>query len=437
MNKIVAASDRIYRLILNIYPQAFRDEYGEEMAQTMRDQVRDAWADRRMLGVIVLWLKVLVDTARSALVEHLKQRSSGSFSLRGLVHGLATAIGFPLAFVSFANPIFWSTTRWAGDPVGFQAANDWELPAIGFVLAGVGLHGFYKRLEMNSTFSIAAVWVGVALGLEGLAGRYFATALGNDFFAWHAISAAFILLTLGMAAMGRIALRKKTFGALSFVPLAVVASGGLWFLVTLLVTGVYERVAESSAVLIHVSLWITLGVLLWAYPRGNAVSVRATLGTRVDEAQALSPSLIGPTMPHTPSGEAGKSTDIDPSERTEPPKQHPNVLIVIVLAALGAIVWYLNSPAIVEVADVEMVSNESVVTATVNTCGGDLSVDVYEVDSLVSTTVFDHRFRLKFGGNDCQDVIQERLSVPLGGRMLVDGSTGRALVVPDEPTPPS
>lgn len=35
MEDIVAASDRIYRLIVHVYPRAFRDEYGEEMAQTI------------------------------------------------------------------------------------------------------------------------------------------------------------------------------------------------------------------------------------------------------------------------------------------------------------------------------------------------------------------------------------------------------------------
>ncbi|MPZ54044.1 MAG: hypothetical protein GEU79_15150 [Acidimicrobiia bacterium] len=106
-------------------------------------------------------------------------------------------------------------------------------------------------------------------------------------------------------------------------------------------------------------------------------------------------------------------------------------MTLTVLAALAAIL-YLNSPAVVEVADTEMASNDRVVTAIVNSCGAGLSVEVYEDDSLVKITVFDHRFRLRFGGDDCQDVVQPRLSVPLGRRMLIDGSTGRALVVPDQ-----
>lgn len=139
---IVARSDRVYRLILHVYPRAFRDEYGEEMARTMRDQVRDASSTRRTAGVITVWLKVLLDTARSAFTEHLKQGRRLSFSRRGLGYGLATAIGFPLALVSFV--------AWSGELVGFETAKNWLHPAFagpGFVLAGIGLHGLYKRVE--------------------------------------------------------------------------------------------------------------------------------------------------------------------------------------------------------------------------------------------------------------------------------------------------
>jgi hypothetical protein len=100
----------------------------------------------------------------------------------------------------------------------------------------------------------------------------------------------------------------------------------------------------------------------------------------------------------------------------------------MVLAAIAAILWYMNSPA-VEVVHAEAIP-DGAVTATVSSCGGDLGVEVYEDDSLVAITAFDHRFRIRFSGGGCQDVIQVPLSVPLGGRMLIDGPTGRALVVP-------
>jgi hypothetical protein len=280
MDGIVATSDRIYRLILKVYPRAFRDEYGEEMAQTMRDQVRDAWAEHRLFGVTALWLKVLLDTARSASTEHLEQGRTISDNRRGLGYGLATAIGFPLALVSFASEQFRSAIVWAGETIGlqtYQASNQWLHPAIagpGFVLAGMGLHGLYKRLEIDSTPILATVWMGATLGLYGTAD----ISLRGEFFGWYAVPTAFVLLTLGLATMGRVALRNKTFGPLSFVPLAVTASGGLWFLVLLVGAGEYRDVMRTSGLLAHVALWIILGALLWADPPGNKDAVRAAQG---------------------------------------------------------------------------------------------------------------------------------------------------------------
>lgn len=217
------------------------------------------------------WLKVLLDTARSALTEHLKQGRTVSFSRRGLGYGLATAFGFPLALVTFGSEHFRSAVAWAGDTVGFQTY--WLHPPIagpGFVLAGMGLYGLYKRLEIDTTILIATVWVGATLGLYGTADIYY----NGEFFGWYAVPAAFVLLTLGLAIMGRVALRNKTFGPVSFVPLAVTASGGLWFLVLLVGAGEYRDVMRTSGLLAHVALWFILGALLWADPPGNTHPVR-------------------------------------------------------------------------------------------------------------------------------------------------------------------
>ena len=56
-----AAAERIYRLLLCVYPQAFRAEYGREMVLVFRDQCRDG--DVRTLG---FWARVFWDVARSA-----------------------------------------------------------------------------------------------------------------------------------------------------------------------------------------------------------------------------------------------------------------------------------------------------------------------------------------------------------------------------------
>lgn len=62
-------SERVYRLMLRLYPLAFRQEYGDEMAQAFRDMQRAA-AGRGVVGMVRLWLYLLAETVSRALIEH-------------------------------------------------------------------------------------------------------------------------------------------------------------------------------------------------------------------------------------------------------------------------------------------------------------------------------------------------------------------------------
>ena len=281
MNVIVTISERVYRLLLNIYPRPFRDEYGEEMAQLIRDQASQAWADHRVIGVLVLWLKVLWDTARSATAEHVATLDVHS-NRRGLAYGLATAIGFPLAFVSFGSDQFWSAVVWVGQSIGLQTSNNWLHPVIAvpaFLLAGIGLYGLYRRLPITSKakklLSGGAVALGVTLSLLGLAIVY-SPIYGPTFLAGWYSPAGFGLITFGLGVMGVVAVRARTFGSLSFVPLAVVGSAVLFFVT--LATGTASRfpLLEVSTRLIHVALWVVLGLLIWASPPESNNPIQAT-----------------------------------------------------------------------------------------------------------------------------------------------------------------
>jgi len=149
----------------------------------------------------------------------------------------------------------------------------WSHPVVaglGFVLAGVGLHGLYKRFEISSTILNATIWVGVVLGLFGIADIY----SSGRFFGWYAIPAAFVLLTFGLVMMGLVALREKRFGVLSWVPLGVAVSVGVCFLSLFpWFGGGYKDVAQASALVVQVVAWLTLGAVLASDPPGNAGSV--------------------------------------------------------------------------------------------------------------------------------------------------------------------
>jgi hypothetical protein len=52
--------------LLALYPAAHRRDYGAPMAQLFRDQARQAYQERRRLGILQLWLRVLPDLAATA-----------------------------------------------------------------------------------------------------------------------------------------------------------------------------------------------------------------------------------------------------------------------------------------------------------------------------------------------------------------------------------
>ena len=94
------------------------------------------------------------------------------------------------------------------------------------------------------------------------------------FFGWYAIPAAFVLLTFGLVMMGLVALREKSFGVLSWVPLGVAVSACVCFLSLFpWFGGGYKDVAQASALVVQVVAWLTLGAVLASNPPGNAGSV--------------------------------------------------------------------------------------------------------------------------------------------------------------------
>lgn len=69
-SKAVERSCRWFRRLLAVYPKAHRQEYGAAILQLFRDQCRDAWAERRLRGLIAFWLRALFDLLKTSIAEH-------------------------------------------------------------------------------------------------------------------------------------------------------------------------------------------------------------------------------------------------------------------------------------------------------------------------------------------------------------------------------
>ena len=97
--KLLAASDRIYRVLLHTYPHAFRAAYGSDMAQLFRDSCRDSYQQQGGAGLARLWLRTLGDIAISAGREHV---NGGT----GMVLKRLFDITFALASLLVLAPLF-------------------------------------------------------------------------------------------------------------------------------------------------------------------------------------------------------------------------------------------------------------------------------------------------------------------------------------------
>jgi len=62
-------SERLFRLVLRLYPVQHRDDYGDAMAQHFRDMCREAYDRQGRRGLVKTWIKGVIDTLRNAPVE--------------------------------------------------------------------------------------------------------------------------------------------------------------------------------------------------------------------------------------------------------------------------------------------------------------------------------------------------------------------------------
>lgn len=73
------------------------------------------------------------------------------------------------------------------------------------------------------------------------------------------------------------------------------------------------------------------------------------------------------------------TTDSGPAIRKTFLNRRSSQMTLVAVIALAGLLWYLNSPAAVSVADAEVGGDD--ITAIVNSCGAELTVEAYEDDS--------------------------------------------------------
>jgi hypothetical protein len=70
-HRAAAASARLYRYLLKLYPSEFQDRFGVEMAQAFEDLCHDCWDQQGLTGLLFVWPFAIGDLATSAISERM------------------------------------------------------------------------------------------------------------------------------------------------------------------------------------------------------------------------------------------------------------------------------------------------------------------------------------------------------------------------------
>jgi hypothetical protein len=71
---ILRVSERLYRVLLVVYPEEFRNEYGAQLEQTFGDLCREKVERGGFAGLARLWVRTLLDLASTAAVQRIHER---------------------------------------------------------------------------------------------------------------------------------------------------------------------------------------------------------------------------------------------------------------------------------------------------------------------------------------------------------------------------
>jgi hypothetical protein len=258
-------SDRIYRLLLHIYPVSFRRAYGVEMARLFRDDARRTRQAGGTIGMIGLWFLVLPDLLKTAFTEHIWEIFHMTTEKLQRWSGPAIAIGGPLWVVT----LLWFVRSSKGSVRAI-------IPFIPFVLTAaliaLGLVGLARRLPDRSRprLLLAVTLGGLVVNNAAMLILFFATE--NPFgprSAWgpepivasivSGIGGAFLFG--GLTIMGIASYTSKALGKLSAAPLLPPAAGimiGLLIIFSAEIAGLF-----TAAYGVYTLGWILIGIALW------------------------------------------------------------------------------------------------------------------------------------------------------------------------------
>jgi hypothetical protein len=142
----IAFSVRIYRLLLALFPPAFRQEYGSDMLQVFRDSCVVTFQKGGLQALISLWSHALIDLGKSALAQNLDRK------------------------LPFTQNQWVRISRWCLLSGGISMAV--AVQSIYLNAAGYAPHVSFRTLNQIQPYLLPGAWLLITLGIAGILSRY-------------------------------------------------------------------------------------------------------------------------------------------------------------------------------------------------------------------------------------------------------------------------
>lgn len=194
--RALVCSEWLYRLLLRMYPSAFRRAYGARMQQVFRDSCRAALQTRGLAGLLFFWASTWSDLLLSAPVERWQAFKEGTISMASDTHlrrfsprlwlvAGATLLAFLVALVASLNlylleddsPL--TSAAYSASPLLRFSYDGVYLSALatGVVICAIGVYALVSRARVATAgLGILALLVACA-GFGGLLLRHSTTFL--------------------------------------------------------------------------------------------------------------------------------------------------------------------------------------------------------------------------------------------------------------------
>jgi hypothetical protein len=246
---IVSLSVQIYQMLLAAYPIGFQTEYGPQMEQVFQDKCREAYANGRIVGILLVWPPTLFDLITTVIKEHASEGFHMSKANIRRIGGASAILGGTLT----ATFLF-------------------GLPVIAFIIPLLFIGGLIGLSVVNPSgklgrMSLALGVFGAVTMTAGLALQVLVSKGDPESPFLRLFLAGFFLLGVGQVLYGIYCLQTKPLPRGNFIPL----QAGLLCIASLFYLSL--PILWALIVMLFGVSWIMLGAILLISPRTNVKSI--------------------------------------------------------------------------------------------------------------------------------------------------------------------